>query len=214
METPDTGEPISPETHPVRNPRRTRGQALRTAIAGGSLAAVGGLLGARSRTGASAAAPSRQRDAEILSFLLLLEHVQAGFYEEALQRGRLTGELREFATTVGAQEREHVDFLRRRAGRRAQARPDLDFGDATANPQRFRDTAVELEEAAAAAYIGQGPNLTRDAVGDVARIVSVEARHAAWIRDLAGQNPAPRAADPAKTADATMAALRRRGFVR
>jgi hypothetical protein len=50
-------------------------------------------------------------------------------------------------------------------------------------------------------------------VVDAARIVAVEARHAAWIRDLAGTDPAPRAADPGRSADDVLADLRRKGFL-
>jgi hypothetical protein len=47
----------------------------------------------------------------------------------------------------------------------------------------------------------------------VATLVSVEARQAAWLRDLAGVSPAPRAADPARPAQAVLADLRRRGWL-
>ena len=77
-----------------------------------------------------------------------------------------------------------------------------------------RAAAIQLEEATAAAYIGQGANLTSAAMRDAARIVAVEARHAAWIRDLAGADPAPRAADAARSADDILADLRRKGFLR
>jgi hypothetical protein len=49
---------------------------------------------------------------------------------------------------------------------------------------------------------------------EAGRIVAVEARHAAWIRDLAGEDPAPRAADPGRTADDVLSELRRKGLVR
>jgi hypothetical protein len=48
----------------------------------------------------------------------------------------------------------------------------------------------------------------------VATIVSVEARHAAWIRDLLGELPAPSASNPAQTAAQVRAAIRRTGFVK
>jgi hypothetical protein len=40
----------------------------------------------------------------------------------------------------------------------------------------------------------------------------VEARHAAWIRDLLGLNPAPEVADPARTVDEVRASLERAGL--
>ena len=63
-----------------------------------------------------------------------------------------------------------------------------------------------------AAYIGQGANLTIDGVAAVAPLVSVEARHAAWIRDITAVNPAPAAADPAKSAEDVRLALEQAGL--
>jgi hypothetical protein len=115
---------------------------------------------------------------------------------------------------VAPQEHEHVRFMRGKLGGQARPKPRLDFAQATSSPERFRATAIDLEEATAAAYIGQGASLTRDAVLDAARIVAVEARHAAWIRDLAGADPAPRAADPGRSADDVLTDLRQKGFLR
>jgi hypothetical protein len=139
--------------------------------------------------------------------------VQAAFYDAAARQPGLPGELLQFARTVAPQEHEHVALLRRRLGSRAQGRPELDVRGASSDAARFSANAVDLEEATAAAYIGQGANLTHDAMRDAARIVAVEARHAAWIRDLSGDDPAPRAADPGRTADDVLAELRGKGWL-
>jgi hypothetical protein len=157
---------------------------------------------------------SEDQDARILNFLLVLEEVQAAFYETASRGSALPDDLLEFARTVAPQEREHVALLRSRLGARADRRPTVDVRQATSGPERFRTTAIDLEEATAAAYIGQGANLSRELMRDAARIVAVEARHAAWIRDLAGAVPAPRAADPGRDADDVLAELRREGLLR
>ena len=190
----------------------TRGRLLRAALGAGAVAAGGVAIGARSGGGTSLAAQS-QAETDILNAFLLLEQVQERFYREALEAGRLEGELREFADVVGRQESEHVAFLRDRLGSRAGEPPRSDFGDALGSPERFRETAIDLEEATIAVYVGQGANLTRDSVGPIATLVAVEARQAAWVRDLAGVSPAPRAADPARKADEVIADLRKRGFV-
>jgi ferritin-like protein len=65
-----------------------------------------------------------------------------------------------------------------------------------------------------AAYNGQGANLTRPALAAAVEIVSVEARHAAWVRDLVGKLPAPLAQDQLWSARKATAALLRTGFVR
>ncbi len=158
--------------------------------------------------------PSKKQDAEILNFVLVLEALQAAFYDDALNRGSLSGELLEFAQEVGAQEHEHGDFVRQALGSAAREAPKFEFGEATASPRAFGKTALELEDLGVAAYNAQAPNLTPGALAAAARIVSVEARHAAWIRDLLGDNPAPFASEPRKSAKAITAALNRTGFVK
>jgi hypothetical protein len=195
-------------------PGRTRAQALRAALAGGAAVGIGALVGRWTRPAVTAGQDSGSQDVPILNFLLVLEEVQAAFYAAASQQSGLPDDLLRFARTIAPQEREHVALLRRRLGAQARARPKLDVREATSDATRFRAHAIDLEEATAAAYIGQGARLTRNARGDAARIVAVEARHAAWIRDLAGIDPAPRPADPGRTADDVLAELRQKGLVR
>ena len=171
------------------------------AVVGGGWFGEGRLL--------AAARPSAAGDRDIFNFALLLEYLQASFYAEALAGGRLEGELKLFAEVVAAHEREHVRFLKRALGSRARPEPRFRFGQATREPRRFQSTAVALEDLAVAAYNGQAANLTRGGLAAAIKIVSVEGRHAAWIRDLAGQEPAPRAADPGADVAAVTAALRR-----
>jgi ferritin-like protein len=100
-----------------------------------------------------------------------------------------------------------------RLGGRARGRPRSDFGAAVTDPKKFRDAAIMLEESTIAAFISQGANLTRDALAEVVPMVSVEARQVAWVRDLAGVSPAPRAADPARDSKDILDDLRRQGFI-
>jgi hypothetical protein len=192
----------------------TRAQALRAAVAGGAAVGLGAVAGGWLRPQSTVGKASPAQDVEILNFLLVLEEAQAAFYDAALRGGALQGDLLAFARIVAPQEREHAEFLRGKLGAQAGARPRLDFRRATSDPGRFSAAAIDLEEATAAAYIGQGANLTRGMVADAARIVAVEARHAAWIRDLAGADPAPRAADPPRSAGDVLGELRQKGFVR
>jgi len=195
-------------------PRRTRAEAMRAAAGGAAALGAAALAGAWTRPAATIGRASATQDVRILNFLIVVEEAQAGFYEAALRSGVLRGDLLEFARVVAPQERAHVALLRRRLGRRAAAPPRLDFGDAVTDAGRFRAAAIDLEEQSAAAYIGQGASLTAGPMQDAARIVAVEARHAAWIRDLAGQDPAPRPADPASPAADVLSHLRRKGFLR
>jgi hypothetical protein len=188
---------------------RSRSSFLRIA-AGTGTALVGGLVVGR---GVSEAAPSAEEDRRIFRFALLLEQLQAAFYTEAIRRGALRGELRDFAEIVGAHERAHVAFLRKALGRAAGSAPAFHFGDATRDAGRFGAAARELENIGVAAYNGQGAKLTREAMAQAAEIVSVEGRHAAWISILVGDAPAPRAADPGLGAAAVMAQLKATGFL-
>jgi rubrerythrin len=150
----------------------------------------------------------------VIEWLLQVEYLQEGFYTEAERRGALKGELREFAARVANQERAHVAALERELGaKNSSKRPEFDFGGTTTNPEEFIQTAVELEEIAVSAFNGQVPNLTRPRVLTAMKIVSVEARHVGWARDLAGINPAPTPADRPATQDETRAAMEDTGFI-
>jgi rubrerythrin len=184
----------------------------RGAVAGAAAIAGVSLLGPRA--GPAGAAPSEAQDQKIFNFALLLEYLQAGFYSEAVDHGRLKGEVREFAEIVSEHERAHVKYLRNALGPQARERPAFSFGDATQDERKFLDAAVLLENTGVAAYNGQAANLTKKALAAAAEIVSVEGRHAAWISDLAGLDPAPRAADPGASAGAVVSILQRTRFLK
>jgi len=182
----------------------------RSALALAMLAAGG--IWMAGAAGPAGSAPSRAQDRRIFNFALALEYLQAAFYANALERGALGGELLEFAEVVGEQERRHVAYLRESLGEAAIEEPAYDFADLAADSARFGSAAFDLEESGVGAYVGQASNLTEAGVAAAAPIISVEARHAAWIRDLIGRNPAPRPADPARTAAQVQTRLERAGF--
>jgi hypothetical protein len=184
---------------------------LRTATVAGAGAAAGALL---VPAGDAISRPSARMDRRILGLVLVVERVQSAFYDEAVRRGKLHGELLEFAETVAGHEREHIALVKQALGGAAGAAPRTHFGDATGSPKAFARASAALEDLAVRAYNGQGTNLTPGALAAAARIVSVEARHAAWVRDIAGLEPAPAASDRPLTAAEAVAALNRTGFVR
>jgi hypothetical protein len=188
----------------------TRGDVLRGTAAAGAAMGAGALLGAR---GDAPFAASPETDAKLLNAFLTIERVQEAFYRGALERSGLDGDLLAFARAASEQESAHVKFLTDRLGDRAAAAPKTDFEAALASPDKFRDAAIELEESALATYVGQAANLSRGLLSPIATLTSVEARQAAWVRDIAGTSPAPRAADPARKVEDVMAELRRRGFI-
>ena len=189
---------------------RSRRQFLVGGLVGGAALATT-LSGGVGRP-AAAQAPSPEQDERIMRFALALEYLQAAFYAEAVAQGALSGEVAEFALVVGEQERLHVERLQELLGGAAQAEPEFGLEDATSDEDAFLEAAVALEDTGVSAYIGQGANLTVDAVAALAPLVSVEARHAAWILDIAGRNPAPAAADPAATPASVQAAIERAGL--
>ena len=160
---------------------------------------------------ATSASPAQDR--QIFNFALVLEHLQASFYAEALARRAIRGELREFAATVVEHERAHVQALQQALGSAAQPAPRFHFGTATRSESQFAKTAAKLEDLGVSAYNGQAGNLTKGALAKAAEIVSVDARHAGWIRAIRGVDAAPDATDRALTARQVQVALRRTGFM-
>jgi rubrerythrin len=112
-----------------------------------------------------------------------------------------------FAETALDQERQHLDAVRRALGSKAGAKPRFNFGQNTKSEHGFWRTAIKLEDVAVASYNGQATNLTPATLAAAARIVSVEARHAAWVRALVGEVAAPHPIDKPLTATAAAAAL-------
>jgi hypothetical protein len=191
----------------------TRRKILAAGGAGATAAALGGLVAAGSDTARSA--PSASQDAEVLAFILGVERIEAGFYAAVARTGALTGELAEFVTVVGGHEREHVTFLEQALGSGAPTAPPFtaDVAAVAGDPQRFVRTAAALEDAVVAAYNGQAANLRPETLAKAATIVSVEARHAAWIRDIGGLPPAENTTDEPLTSDGVRSALRRVGLL-
>jgi rubrerythrin len=158
-----------------------------------------------------AVAQSPEQDVEVLNLLLVVEYTESAFYAEALRRDGLGGELRSFAKHVLEHERAHLSLLKQVLGAAAEKEPKHDFGDATLDPDAFADAAARMEDLAVAAYNGQAANVTPEAFAAAARIVSVEARHAAWIRSIVDRDPAPQTTDKPKTEAQVRAGLRRLG---
>jgi rubrerythrin len=189
----------------------TRSDVLLRGIVGGMVIAGAIVIGGLPEL--SLSAPSSQQDADILNFALVVEELQGAFYAQANAKGALGGELATFARVVGSQEIAHAAYVRRALGAAARKAPRFNFKGVTEHPEQFGRTARALEDLGVAAYNGQAPGLTPKGLTAVAPIVSVEARHAAWIRDMLGEVPAPVASDQSVTSAQAAAAVKRTGFV-
>lgn len=147
-----------------------------------------------------------------MQLVLQLEYTQVAFYQQALRDAGLGGELREFARTALGHERQHLAAIKKALGAKAGPKPTFDFGTRTRSPGAFRKAAIELEDIAVAGYNGQATNLTKATLAAAAEIVSVEARHAAWVRALGGEVAAPDPVDEPMTASQVVAGLQKIGL--
>ena len=181
-----------------------------TLLKQGACAAGVGVVGIPALVGA---AQSAEQDARVLELLLMVEYAESAFYAEALQRGGLKGELREFAQQVSEHEKAHLSVLQG-VVKDARAEPEHDFGDATRSGDAFADAAVRLEDLAVAAYKGQAPRLqSKQVLAAALGIHTVEARHAAWMRYLNSIEPAASAFDNPRPKQEIDRIVRATGFI-
>jgi hypothetical protein len=189
-------------------PRETRKDFLVGALAGGGAALTALVLAEPGRA-------ASKTDVDILNYALTLEYLQAAFYTEAERRRALrTDVARETTRVLGAVERAHVRALRDALGSAAVAKPFFDFGGVTEDEDAFIKTAVAFEDLGTAAYKGQAYRVESPALLAAAiSIHSVEARHAAWIRYLAGAAPASSAFDEPKSMPEVRRLVASTGFI-
>ncbi len=154
-------------------------------------------------TTASAQTPAPPRTpVEVFNFALLLEHLEDEFYKRGLAaNGLLTGDTRSTIEQIGKHETQHVAFLRKAitdAGGTPRPVPGANFFDFTAggtfadvfsNRETFLAVAQAFEDTGVRAYKGQAPFLlgAGGLLTAALQIHSVEARHAAKIREIRGK---------------------------
>ncbi|MDQ3728295.1 MAG: ferritin-like domain-containing protein [Actinomycetota bacterium] len=193
----------SPELATVEVHGMTRGAfILRAALAAGSV------YGLQTVTPfvSEALAQDEAGDLEILNFALTLEFLETDFYENA--QG-LSGEVADLARTFGGEEAEHVAALTaaiEELGGKPASKPVTSFpkGDEAA----FLKLAQTLEDTGVSAYNGAAPLIeSKEILAAAGSIVQIEARHAATIRMLNGENPAPVAFDQTLQADEVLSAV-------
>lgn len=185
----------------------------KSALAGGSLIGGGVLLSGLAAP--ALAKPSKKQDVAILNYALTLEYLEAAFYVEAVAKGAISGEAMDAARIVRDHETAHVKFLKSALGRAAVKKPKFDFKNTTGDQATFLATAVALEDTGVSAYAGQGPRLFQKPVIKAAlSIHSVEARHAAHFRSLAGMTFAPKAFDAPRSMKQVLKIVDGTGFIK
>ena len=178
----------------------TRADLLRKAALGGAA-----FMAALARPRAPLAATSKTRDVAIFQFGLNFEYLQSTFYTEAEQVGTVAGMSRQkafWAKTLGAHERAHVAIIKKVLGPAAPKKPSFNFRGNTESESRFTKTAVAMEDLTTALLTGIAPALEdRHLTAAAFSLLTVEARHAAWARHLAGVVPIGRAYDRRRNLD-------------
>lgn len=138
-------------------------------------------------------------DIGILNFALLLEHLEAAFYDQASRRVSLDSDAQRLTEELATNEGEHVTALMAiigTLGGRPVPEPEVDFRGAFDSQSAYLELAQTFEDTGVAAYNGAGPNLgSKEALAAAGTIVQVEGRHAALIRMMRGEVPAPKAFD-------------------
>ncbi len=153
-------------------------------------------------------------DVDILNYALTLEYLESAFYKEANASGALKGRYAKFGQVVADHEAQHVTALKKALGSSAVKKPSFDFQGTTKDQAKFGATSIVLEDTGVKAYQGQAGNIKTPAIlAAAASILPIEARHAAWIRDIVGMPPAPDAFNPAADMATVLAAVKGTGFI-
>lgn len=129
-------------------------------------------------------------DTGVLNYAYALEQLEAAFYTQVVASGGFTTAFspleQEYLKDLRDHEIAHREFLRAALGTNAIANLEVDFSAVDFNNRNsVLTTSRTFEDLGVAAYNGAGKLLVSpDLLTIAGKIVSVEARHAALIRDL------------------------------
>ena len=187
----------------------TRADFLRKAVVGS-----GAMLAALATPAAASAAVG---DVDILNFGLRFERLQATFYTQADEVGtigKMSPRSQHWAEVLGAHERAHVRIIKKILGRRAEKRPFFDFHGVTESGDSFTRTAVAMEDLTVALLTGVTPRMhDRRLTAALFSLLTTEARHAAWARNIVHTTPAARSFDEPRSLGSVNGTIARTHFI-
>jgi hypothetical protein len=164
-------------------------------LMGASVIAVGsmaGLPGCKKNDRAGDGVNLGSGDTGVLNYAYALEQLEAAFYTQVImsQFSGMTASERSYLTDIRDHEIAHREFFKTALGSNAIPALDVDFSSIDfGNRNSVLGTAKAFEDLGVSAYNGAGKLLTDVNLLLVAgKIVSVEARHAALIRELISPN--------------------------
>ncbi len=240
-------EPTEPDTRAAKiaasvkeqlgsEERSRRSFLARSAIAGGSLLALGGATGSvlGQEDGDSDDGPEEMTasfddvegtDLDVLNYALSLEHLENAFYREGLEMFSVEDfvvadslesydeerrmEVYDRVETIAEHESTHVDVLTQAIellGGTPVEEDSYNFGVETVGD--FLGLGQVLENTGVAAYAGAAPFVeSPDLLSAALSIHSVEARHAALLNEVNGESPFPDAFDSAQSQQEVLDAI-------
>jgi rubrerythrin len=206
-----TDTPIAPEPgsalEELRDDPTSRKKFMRMAGAGvaSGLAVMIAACGSDTDNSTSTAAPGstttatsggttdNEGDLSILNYALTLEYLEATFYQQVIDSGLVKDKnLATLAKAIQQTEQDHVDALTatiKKLGGTPVEAPKTKFEPILNQGLKVvLNTAADVENLGAAAYLGQAPNIkNKDVLAAALSIHTVEARHAAGLNLLVGR---------------------------
>lgn len=149
--------------------------------------------GSSGSTSSASSASDNDGDLKVLNYALTLEFLEADFYQQVIASGLVKdAKVASIAKKFGASEQEHVDALIatiKKLGGKPVSAPKTNFGPTLDKGlMAVLETAADVENLGAAAYLGQAGNIkNKEVLAAALAIHTVEARHAAALNILVGR---------------------------
>lgn len=135
-------------------------------------------------------------DLEIVQYALTLEHLETDFYNAVIDAGVITDQaLAETAMMIRDSEQAHVDALTGTVEQLGGTpeKPMTNFDSVLeGSPDMILETAADVENLGAAAYLGQAGRIkSKEILAAALSIHSIEGRHAAALNSVVGRTIVP-----------------------